>query len=187
MQVMKRSRRLRKEVMTSMAGKVRRKLVAKVARERADSNWNGAKEQISLDPSSSEYRERQRDRAGVKKEDFVERPGLAGEQAGESVLPAQPEVTAPEELAGDLRQEAEAVIDGGKAVSTMKYKRAMSKSRQGDDLKATARAIAETTESKADDEHARVLARRKVDDLPEIRDDTVTEEEFVPKALQKYL
>lgn len=65
------------------------------------------------------------------------------------------------------------------------YQHRMAKEEQFSDVKKTATSMALATETKEDDKAAEHINRRGLEDL--VIDEGVTEDEYVPKALAKYM
>lgn len=157
---------------------------------RRDTWSNGSKEQMSLQPGSAEYKEYVRDKAGVQEEDFVQDDGVIDkndERTSDEAQEAPPEPEHVAELAESLRRQAgrgQAVVDG---TTRTKYRRRMSKEVQVGSVREAMVAAASETETKDDDEAAKRFSRRNSDDLPQIHDDGVSADEFLPRCFEKYM
>ena len=157
---------------------------------RPSDHWNEDKEQISLAPGSAEYEEYVRDRAGIDEEDFVPTTApldVGDERRPDEVVeaPVQPEHTA--ELAADLAASAAAQRALDAEVAARKYRRQMSKAAQTPRLVREAAAEAAKTETTADDERVRRVARACPLSLPEVQDDGVGPDDYIPRSMARYL
>lgn len=157
---------------------------------RPSDHWNEDKEQISLALGSAEYEEYVNDRAGVDDRDFV--PGAEPRDEGDERrpdevvdAPAQPEHTA--ELAAELAADAAAQRAADALVAERKYRRQMSKATQTGRMVREAMAAAALTETRADDERVRRAARACPMSLPDVQDDGVGPDDYVPRAMRRYL
>ena len=159
---------------------------------------NDAKSQASLEMGSEEYREYVRDLSGVDKSEFVDASLVTDpekakgsklsdeDQAREKAQDMGEEAEHVANLAGDLAAAGEAQDEAGKALETRRYKLRMAKAGHVGEMKQMLTAEAAKTETKKDDAIAESVSKRTVDDLPDIRDDSVGEEEYVPLARKRY-
>lgn len=179
-------------------GKVQPRSVGYPLLRRRAGGENDAKSQISLEMGSEEYRKYVRDSAGVDERDFVD-PALVTnpEQAKDKRLSDEDqqrefgqdmgeEAEHVADLAGDLAAAGEAQAEVGADVAELKHVRRMAKSAHVGDMKQALIDAAATTETTRDDAIAKSVSKRSIDDLPDIRDDDVTEEEYVPLARHRY-
>ena len=157
---------------------------------RRDTWSNESKEQMSLQMGSDEYKAYVRDQAGIDEDAFVKDDGVlqAGdERTPEEVQEAPPEPEHVAELAESLRQQSGRTRRSADQTVQMKYRRRMSKEVQVPDMKAAMIEAAAQTETKVDDAIAKQVSRRNSDDLPQIHDDGVSADEFVPRCFRKYM
>lgn len=159
---------------------------------------NDAKSQVSLEPGSEEYKGYLLDRMGVEEKDITSISRLVDssngsavklsdeDQAREAAQDMGKEPAHVSELAGDLAAAGEAQSEQGADVAERKYRRMMNKIGLAGEMKESLVNAASTTATKSDDKVAHNMSRRNVDDLPDIHDDTVTEEEYVPGAAGRY-
>lgn len=151
---------------------------------------NDTKTQISLEQGSGEYKEFIMDQKGM--DEFEQERQLAGEAGLVQCDPFQPEDKWHEAEAA----EAAAVLPDMNAQHLAKQKfhydhtverkqnKRILKSRLVDDVEAQAAVMAEATPTAEDDKAAETIGRR----IPHmIHDDGVMVDEFVPKALEKYM
>ena len=159
---------------------------------------NDAKSQASLEMGSEEYREYARDLAGVDEKEFVGaslvvdpddargRKVSDEEQEREAAHDMGEEAPHVADLAGDLAKSAEVQAETGADVAERKHIRRMAKSAHVEDMKQALKESAARTSTQKDDVIAESVSKRTVDDLPDIHDDNVTEEEYVPLARRRY-
>lgn len=159
---------------------------------------NDAKSQISLEMGSEEYREYVRDRMGVDEAEFVDASLVTDpkDAKGRRVSEESQELEAAQDMgegaehvaqfAEELSASGEAQSEQGADVLERKYRLRMAKAAQVGEMKAELQRVAATTATKKDDAIAEKVSARTVDDLPDIRDDDVTEDEYVPLAGRRY-
>ncbi len=158
---------------------------------------NDAKTQASLAMGTTAYRNYQMAQAGLNPEDFT---GDAKGKAfmGDTVLPEealeaqeQAGLGIESEHVGEFRAELSAAHEASSEVAEDLY--ALKSMRKGykreliPEMKATMTEVAAQTETKADDRVAESVSKRNCDDMPEIHDDSIGEEEYIPKAIRKYM
>ncbi len=165
----------------------RRTLQPHVVRKK-DKWGDDRKEQINLGQGTGEYAEMVRDHRGVEEESFVKDSPVP--EAGEDrrpddaqVVRAEPEHVA--QFAGEIRQAADAQRGKAADVEQMKYRRQMSKATQVPELRREAVAAAAETPDKADDKRAASI--RDVSDIPDVYDDGVESDEFLPRGIRRVL
>ena len=159
---------------------------------------NDEKSQLSLEMGGEEYREYVRDRAGIEDEDFIE-PGAAvnpddmkgsklsdEDQDREKDQDFGKEAEHVAELAGDLNQASEEQADVSAEVADRKYRRRIAKAGKVGEMKEMLKVAAARTESKVDDAVAEQVSSRNIDDLPDIKDESVCECDYVAGAAERY-
>lgn len=159
---------------------------------------NDEKSQISLEMGSEEYREYVRDLAGVDESEFVGASLVTDPedsrgrrvsdetQAEEKAFGQGEGLEHAENLAAELGAAQEEVAEMGADVLERKYRLRMAKTEQVGEMKETLIEAAAVTETLRDDAIAKKVSTRTVDDLPDITDDAVTPEEYVPLARSRY-
>ena len=166
--------------------------------KRTTGGSNDSKSQISLEPGSEEYREYVRDITGVDDSEFVDASLVTDPKASrgrklsdeeierERDKDAGKEAEHVADLAGDLAEAGEAQAEQGADVMERKYRLRMAKMAQFGEMKEELTRAAAATSTKKDDAIAEKVSTRTVDDMPDIRDDDVSAEEYVPLARHRY-
>lgn len=153
-------------------------------------HWNEDKEQISLAPGSKEYEEYVRDRLGVDEENFVQddaRMDVGDERRPDDVRDAPAESEHTSSLAGELGAAAQAQRLADAETARRKYRRQMSKVTQRGALVNVARAMAAETPGTEDDARVERMAGTCAMSLPEVQNDGVGQDDYIPRSLERYL
>lgn len=159
---------------------------------------NDAKSQVSLEPGSDEYLKYARDSAGIDERDFVDPEHVSGpgdakdlklsdedqERERGQDMGEEPEHVG--EFAEKLAEAGEDMTERSQDTMDRKYRLRMAKAGHVGDMKEVLTEAAATTEGKRDDAIARRVSSRTVDDLPDIHDDSVSEEDYASKAPERY-
>lgn len=164
----------------------KRKILKPHLADRRDTWSDGRKEQISLMPGTPEYAEYVRDHAGIEAQDFVHDD--AALDAGEDRRPDEDQVVKTEpdhvaEFADELRQAAGVTGKITTGVLTRRHVLQTEKREMFPEAKRAAEQAAARTPTKKDDESVRRF--HDADDIPDpVYDDSVPEDEFLPRAMR---